>query len=210
MMSRAQSSVSANYTVMCQSGPRRKYQGKLTLIKVGIIIDNHGQLSCSSSPSISSHHHHHHGFTVLKEFSEDGAGPAYKWLPTQVFINLVKIPSLLNFQVEDLKLAGVNVKPRQWHDLVIPLHDLVATMPGLEVEAADICLTEHHYHPLHYYCLLHLDQLTIHHDTITKVEAAGTCLADRGTNLFRGNLGQSAVLENEGKAAQWDPCPLVT
>merc|ERR1712083_685836 len=72
MMSRAQSSVSANYTVMCQSGPRRKYQGKLTLIK---------------------------------EFSEDGAGPAYKWLPTQV---------------EDLKLAGVNVKPRQWHDLVIP------------------------------------------------------------------------------------------
>ena len=90
-------------------------------------------------------HHHHHGFTVLKEFSEDGAGPAYKWLPTQVFINLVKIPSLLNFQVEDLKLAGVNVKPRQWHDLVIPLHDLVATMPGLEVEAADICLMEHHH-----------------------------------------------------------------
>ena len=119
-------------------------------------------------------------------------------------------PSLLNFQVEDLKLAGVNVKPRQWHDLVIPLHDLVATMPGLEVEAADICLTEHHHHPLHYHCLLHLDQLTIHHDTLTKVEAAGTCLADRGTNLFRGNLGQSAVLENEGKAAQWDPCPLVT
>ena len=35
MMSRAQSSVTANYTVMCQSGPRRKYQGKLTLIKVG-------------------------------------------------------------------------------------------------------------------------------------------------------------------------------
>ena len=34
MMSRAQSSVTANYTVMCQSGPRRKYQGKLTLIKV--------------------------------------------------------------------------------------------------------------------------------------------------------------------------------
>jgi len=125
MMSRAQSSVTANYTVMCQSGPRRKYQGKLTLIK---------------------------------EFPEDGSGPAYKWLPTQV---------------EDLKLAGVNVKPRQWHDLMIPLHDLVATMSGLEVEAA------------------------------------GTCLAERGTNLFRGNLGQSAVLETEGKAAQWDPCPLV-
>jgi len=51
MMSRAQSSVTANYTLMCQSGPRRKYQGKLTLIK---------------------------------EFAEDGSGPAYKWLPTQV------------------------------------------------------------------------------------------------------------------------------
>ena len=57
---------------------------------------------------------------------------------------------------------------------MIPLHDLVATMSGLEVEAA------------------------------------GTCLAERGTNLFRGNLGQSAVLETEGKAAQWDPCPLVS
>ena len=66
------------------------------------------------------------------------------------------------------------MKPRQWHDLMIPLHDLVATMSGLEVEAA------------------------------------GTCLAERGTNLFRGNLGQSAVLEAEGKAAQWDPCPLVS
>ena len=65
------------------------------------------------------------------------------------------------------------MKPRQWHDLMIPLHDLVATMSGLEVDAA------------------------------------GTCLAERGTNLFRGNLGQSAVLETEGKAAQWDPCPLV-
>ena len=30
----------------------------------------------------------------------------------------------------------MNVKPRQWHDLMIPLHDLVGTMPGLEVEAA--------------------------------------------------------------------------
>ena len=38
---------------------------------------------------------------------------------------------------------------------------------------------------------------------------AGTCLRDRNTNLFRGNLGQSAILETEGKAAQWDPCPLV-
>ena len=37
MMSRAQSSVTATYTVMCQSGPRRKYQGKLTLIKVSIV-----------------------------------------------------------------------------------------------------------------------------------------------------------------------------
>ena len=46
-------------------------------------------------------------------------------------------------------------------------------------------------------------------DLKKKVEAAGTCLAERGTNLFRGNLGQSAVLETEGKAAQWDPCPLV-
>ena len=36
MMSRAQSSVTANYTVMCQSGPRKKYQGKLTLIKVKV------------------------------------------------------------------------------------------------------------------------------------------------------------------------------
>ena len=46
---------------------------------------------------------------------------------------------IVNFpKIEDLKLAGVNVKPRQWHDLMIPLHDLVGTMPGLEVEAAGI------------------------------------------------------------------------
>ena len=44
---------------------------------------------------------------------------------------------IINFpKIEDLKLAGVNVKPRQWHDLMVPLHDLVGTMPGLEVEAA--------------------------------------------------------------------------
>ena len=47
MMSRAQSSVTANYTVMCQSGPRRKYQGKLTLIKVQdeIVSDSRIELS---------------------------------------------------------------------------------------------------------------------------------------------------------------------
>ena len=47
MMSRAQSSVTANYTVMCQSGPRRKYQGKLTLIKVQdeIVSDSRTELS---------------------------------------------------------------------------------------------------------------------------------------------------------------------
>ena len=47
MLSRAQSSVTANYTVMCQSGPRRKYQGKLTLIKVQdeIVSDSHVELS---------------------------------------------------------------------------------------------------------------------------------------------------------------------
>ena len=47
MLSRAQSSVTANYTVMCQSGPRRKYQGKLTLIKVQdeIVSDSHIELS---------------------------------------------------------------------------------------------------------------------------------------------------------------------
>ena len=47
MLSRAQSSVTANYTVMCQSGPRRKYQGKLTLIKVQdeIVSDSRTELS---------------------------------------------------------------------------------------------------------------------------------------------------------------------
>ena len=47
MLSRAQSSVTANYTVMCQSGPRRKYQGKLTLIKVQdeIVSDSRIELS---------------------------------------------------------------------------------------------------------------------------------------------------------------------
>ena len=67
MMSRAQSSVTANYTVMCQSGPRRKYQGKLTLIKV------HAKFSLILVLNL-----------LFKEFPEDGTGPAYKWLPTQV------------------------------------------------------------------------------------------------------------------------------
>ena len=57
---------------------------------------------------------------------------------------------IVNFpKIEDLKLAGVNVKPRQWHDLMIPLHDLVGTMPGLEVEAAGMpsCWFSSHWLP---------------------------------------------------------------
>ena len=127
LMARAASSVSAVWTLMCQTGPRRKYAGKLTLIK---------------------------------EFpaGEGPGGPAYKFLPTTL---------------EGAKLMGVNCKPRAWHDLLVGLPDLVATIPGLEVAVA------------------------------------GAELAERGANLFRGNEGQSAVLEKEGKAAQWDPVPLV-
>jgi len=127
LMSRAKSSPmsTAGWTVACKSGPRRKYSGKLTLIK---------------------------------EFPTEGSGPAYKAVPTQV---------------EGTKLVGVNVKPRQWHDLMVPLADLVAAIPGLEVEEA------------------------------------GKLLAGKGTNLFRGNQGQAAVMDKEGKSAAWDPVPLI-
>jgi hypothetical protein len=122
---RAQPAAAASWVTMSRSGPRRKYAGKLTLIK---------------------------------EFPLTGGGPAYKLLPAQL---------------ETTRLVGVNVKPGQWHDLLIPLPDLAASVAGLEVEAA------------------------------------GALLAGRGTNLFRGNRGQAGVLEEEGKAAAWDPVPLV-
>ena len=125
LMKAAESAYSATWVVMCRSGPRSRYKGKMTQIK---------------------------------EFPEDGEGPAYRQVDTSV---------------EDLRLVGVNCRPRQWHDLLLPLHDIVAAVPGLDMDKA------------------------------------ATVMADKGANVFQGNAGQAEVLEREGKAAMWDPVPLV-